>query len=75
MVNICEKKIKCPHCRSEEGLEHKISMTGCDIYTANGKFEDEIVVEYNYRKTMTCRNCHKRVMTYEEFKHDYYVED
>lgn len=50
-------------------------MTGCDIYTANGKFEDEIVVEYNYRKTMTCRNCHKRVMTYEEFKHDYYVED
>lgn len=26
------KKIKCPHCGSEEGLEHRISMTGCDIY-------------------------------------------
>lgn len=69
------KKIKCPHCGSEEGLEHRISMTGCDVYTANGELEDEIVVEYNYRKTMTCRNCHKRIMSYEEFKRDYYVED
>lgn len=68
-------KIKCPHCGSEAGLEHKIYMKGYDLYTGNGELEEEGVTEYNYRKTMTCRNCGKRVMTYEEFKRGYYVDD
>jgi transcription elongation factor Elf1 len=69
------KKIKCPHCGSESGLEHRIYMKGYDLYTGNGELEEEGVTEYNSRKTMTCRNCGKRVMTYEEFKRDYYVDD
>ena len=68
-------KIKCPHCGSEAGLEHRIYMKGYDLYTGNGELEEEGVTEYSYRKTMTCRNCEKRVMTYEEFKRDYCADD
>lgn len=68
-------KIKCPHCGSEAGLEHRIYMKGYDLYTGNGELEEEGITEYYYRKTMTCRNCGKRVMTYEEFKRDYCVDD
>ncbi len=66
------QKIKCPHCGSEEGLEHRISMKGTDLYTSDGKLEAESIAEYGYRKTMTCRNCGKRVMSFEEFLKKYH---
>lgn len=69
------RKIKCPHCGSEEGLEHKISMKGCDLYIGNGELEDEIIIEYDYRKTMICRNCKKRVMSFEEFLENHNRKD
>lgn len=68
-------KIKCPHCGSEKGLENKISLAGYDFYTGDGKFEEEIIEDCEPRKTMFCRECGKRVMSYEKFKKDYFVED
>lgn len=68
-------KIKCPHCGSEKGLENKISLVGYDFYTGDGKFEEEVIEECESKKTMACRECGKRVMSYAEFLRDYFVED
>lgn len=70
-------KIKCPHCGSEEGLEHTIFLKAFDLYTGDGKFDVEVISDMSPKqnKTMICRECGKRIMTYEEFIRDYFVED
>lgn len=72
--NVMEK-IKCPHCGSKKGLINNITLTGYDLYTGDGKFEEEIIQDCESKKTMACRECGKRVMSYAEFLRDYFVED
>lgn len=67
---------KCPHCGSDYGMCIKFKAGGTDWYDFNGKFQDsEIVDYYSYNKFLTCCDCGKRIMSFEEFKRDYFVAD
>jgi hypothetical protein len=54
----------------------KFKANGTDTYSFDGKMESSEVIDlFSYNKTMRCIDCSKRIMSYEEFKRDYYVED
>ena len=71
-----QKITKCPYCGSDRGMFAKFKANGTDTYSFDGKMESSEVMDYfSYNKTMRCMDCSKRIMSYEEFKRDYYVED
>lgn len=71
-----QKITKCPYCGSDRGMFAKFKANGTDTYSFDGKMESSEVMDYfSYNKTMRCMDCSKRIMSYEEFKRDYYVEE
>lgn len=71
-----QKITKCPYCGSDRGMFAKFKANGTDTYSFDGKMESSEVMDYfSYNKTMRCMDCSKRIMSYEEFIRDYYVED
>ena len=49
---------KCPHCGSDRGMAVRFKATGTDIYSFDGHFQDEEIIEYcTYNKCMTCCDC------------------
>ena len=69
-----QKITKCPYCGSDRGMFAKFKANGTDTYSFDGKMESSEVMDYfSYNKTMRCMDCSKRIMSYEEFKRDYYV--
>nr|DAQ91602.1 MAG TPA: RNA polymerase I-like protein [Caudoviricetes sp.] len=67
-----EKLTKCPYCGSASGLCNGFKVTGTDYYKFNGMPDGEdITGPYRHNKYMTCVDCGKRIMTYEEFAENY----
>ena len=45
---------KCPHCGSDRGMAVRFKATGTDIYSFDGHFQDEEIIECcTYNKCMT----------------------
>ena len=67
-----EKLAKCPYCGSDSGVCSKFKVIGMDYYKFNGMPDGEdITGPYRHNKYMTCVDCGKRIMTYEEFAENY----
>ena len=51
---------KCPHCGSDRGMAVRFKATGTDIYSFDGHFQDEEIIEYckenNIRTAMVTMN-------------------
>lgn len=46
------------------------------IYSFDGHFQDEEIIEYcTYNKCMTCCDCGKRIMSYDEFMTHYAIDE
>lgn len=71
-----QKITKCPYCGSDLGMFVKFKANGTDTYSFDEKMENSEIMDYfSYSKTMRCMECSKRIMSYEEYKRDYFVED
>ena len=67
---------KCPHCGSDRGMAVRFKATGIDIYSFVGHFQDEEIIECcKYNKCMTCCDCGKRIMIYDEFMTHYAIDE
>lgn len=67
---------KCPHCGSDRGMAVRFKANGTDIYSFDGHFQDEEIIEYcTYNKSMTCCDCGKRIMSYDEFMTHYAIDE
>lgn len=66
------KITKCLYCGSASGLSNGFRVIGTDYYKFNGMPDGEdITGPYRHNKYMTCVDCGKRIMTYEEFAENY----
>lgn len=67
---------KCPYCGSDHGMFVKFKASGNDIYSFDGHLQDTEITAYcTYNKSMTCRDCGKRIMSYEEFMAHYAIDE
>jgi hypothetical protein len=67
---------KCPHCGSDRGMAVRFKANGTDIYSFDGHFQDEEITECcTYNKSMTCCDCGKRIMSYDEFMTHYAIDE
>ena len=67
---------KCPYCGSDRGMAVRFKATGTDIYSFDGHFQDEEITECcTYNKSMTCCDCGKRIMSYDEFMTHYAIDE
>ena len=67
---------KCPHCGSDRGMAVRFKANGTDIYSFDGHLQDEEIIEYcTYNKCMTCCDCGKRIMSYDEFMTHYAIDE
>lgn len=71
-----QKITKCPYCGGDDGMYVKFKANGIDTYRFDGKMENSEIMDYfEHKKTMRCLDCNKCIMSYEEFKRDYFAED